>query len=60
MSRGGAGAAFLRLIFPCVCRMNSLSDHEKQLAAVDAAISRDPTNDEWQRLRADLLEVHSL
>ena len=54
------GAAFLRLIFPCVCRMNSLSDHEKQLAAVDAAISRDPTNDEWQRLRADLLEVHSL
>ena len=38
----------------------ALREHEEQLAAVDAAIARDPTNEEWARLRADLLEVIAL
>jgi survival-of-motor-neuron-related-splicing factor 30 len=37
-----------------------MDNHEAQLAAVEAAISRDPGNEEWQRLRADLLEVIAL
>ena len=35
-------------------------EYEEQLAAVDAALARDPTNDEWRRLRSDLLEVIAL
>jgi len=34
--------------------------HQEQLAAVEAAIAKDPGNEEWQRLRADLLEVIQL
>ena len=37
-----------------------MREYENQLAAVDAAIVKDPTNDEWKRLRADLLEVIAL
>jgi len=37
-----------------------MSDHHEQLAAVEAAIAKDPGNEEWQRLRADLLEVIQL
>ena len=31
--------------------------YEEQLAAVEAAIVQDPTNDEWLKLKSDLLEV---
>jgi survival-of-motor-neuron-related-splicing factor 30 len=31
--------------------------YEEQLAAVEAAIAQDPTNDEWLKLKSDLLEV---
>ncbi len=31
--------------------------YEEQLAAVEAAIAQDPTNEEWLKLKTDLLEV---
>lgn len=31
--------------------------YEEQLATVDAALAQDPSNDEWLRLKADLVEV---
>ena len=37
-----------------------MREYENQLAAVDAAIAKDPNNDEWRRLRGDLLEVIAL
>ena len=37
-----------------------LKVYEAQLATVDAAIAQDPSNDEWTRLKADLLEVIAL
>lgn len=36
------------------------TEYEEQLEAVDAALAKDPTNEEWRRLRADLLEVIEL
>lgn len=34
-----------------------LKMYEEQLAAVEAAITQDPTNEEWLKLKSDLLEV---
>lgn len=39
---------------------SELREYEQQLQAVDAAIAKDPGNEEWLRLRADLLEVIQL
>ena len=38
----------------------STTEYEEQLEAVDAALAKDPTNEEWRRLRVDLLEVIAL
>ena len=36
------------------------AEYEAQLAAVDAALASDPGNEEWKKLRTDLLEVIAL
>ena len=40
--------------------MSDVDRYQDQLAAVDAAIAKDPGNPEWTKLRADLLEVIQL
>mmetsp|Transcript_53231 Transcript_53231/g.137699 ORF Transcript_53231/g.137699 Transcript_53231/m.137699 type:complete len:308 (+) Transcript_53231:111-1034(+) len=36
---------------------DKLKTYQEQLAAVEAAITEDPTNEEWLKLKSDLLEV---